>query len=116
MVRDARAVHQFAGGCRLALAHGIPPPGLRGLGARGPVEGDFVAQALFDLKSPALSERKQALGRLMRAPAVEEKRLEVAEAIEPMLRDPDPWVRTDAAKALAVRGGRENSPALIQAL
>jgi HEAT repeat protein len=49
-------------------------------------------------------------------PAAEDKRLDVAKAIEPSLKDPDSWTRIDAAKALAVWGGKENTPALIAAL
>jgi predicted Zn finger-like uncharacterized protein len=81
-----------------------------------PVETDFVTQALSDLNAGAAYQRKQALGRLMRAPGADARRVEVAKAIEPLLRDPDPWTRTDAAKALAVWGGKENTPALIGAL
>src|SRR5262249_5018795 len=69
-----------------------------------------------DLKSPLLPRRKDALGRLVRMQADPSRQAEVARAIEPMLKDPDPGGRSDAAKALAVWGGPENTPALVAAL
>jgi hypothetical protein len=77
---------------------------------------DFVDQALVDLKDFNQSRRKRALGRLMHAPLIANRRVEVGEAVAPMLRDPDSWTRSDAAKALAVWGGPESVPDLIQAL
>lgn len=85
-------------------------------GERRPPDSDAVAQMLFDLKSPALQRRKDALGRLMRLPADPSRRAEVSRAIEPMLKDADGFGRSDAAKALAVWGGPENTPALAAAL
>lgn len=85
-------------------------------GERRPADSDAIAQILFDLKSPALQRRKDALGRLMRMPVDETRRVEIAGAIEPMLKDPDGFGRSDAAKALAVWGGPENTPALVKAL
>ena len=81
-----------------------------------PDASDFVGQVLFDLRSPILQRRKDALGRLMRAPQDEKRRAEVAKAIEPMLADPDSWGRGDAAKALAGWGSWDNTRALLEAL
>lgn len=83
---------------------------------RRPAAGDFIAGVLFDLESPALQKRKDALRRLKDAPPDPEHRAEVARAIEPLLRDPDGFARSDAAKALAIWGGPENTPALVEAL
>jgi hypothetical protein len=85
-------------------------------GQRRPADSDWVGQVLFDLKSPTLQRRKDALRRLSEAPPDEARRVEVAKAIEPVLKDPDGFARSDAAKALGVWGGKENVPALIQAL
>jgi HEAT repeat protein len=79
-------------------------------------EVDFVDQALTDLKAFDPPTRKRALGRLMHAPVNADRRAEVAEEVAPMLRDPDSWTRGDAAKTLAVWGGPESVPALIEAL
>ncbi len=79
------------------------------------VDDAFVAEVLADLESPDMQVRKRALGRL-RGAAPTARRAEVAKAVEPMLHDPDGFARTDAAKALAVWGGPENTPALIEGL
>ncbi len=81
-----------------------------------PPDSDFIAQALHDLKSSLPQTRKQALSRLARTPADASRRAEVAQAIVPMLQEPDGFTRSDAAKALAVWGGPESTPALIEAL
>jgi hypothetical protein len=92
-------------------------PQVGGLAEQGrPADSDFVAQVLFDLKSPALPPRKDALSRLQNAPPEEPRRVEVARAVVPMLKDPDMFVRADAALALSVWGGPENTPALVEAL
>ncbi len=83
---------------------------------RPPVGSDFVAQVLFDLKATAVNRRKDALRRLRDAPPDEARREEVSKAIEPLLRDPDVFARSDAAKALAVWGGTESTDALIEAV
>ena len=85
-------------------------------GERRPAGTDWTAQVLFDLKSPNLQRRKDALRRISDTPPDEKKRVEIASAIEPMLQDPDSFARCDAAKALAAWGGKENVPALIEAL
>ncbi|MFO0911205.1 MAG: HEAT repeat domain-containing protein [Isosphaeraceae bacterium] len=83
---------------------------------RRPPDHDFVAQVLFDLKSPVLQKRKDALSRLSNAPPDEKRRVEVAKAVESMLKDPDGFARSDAAKALAIWGGPANTPSLVEAL
>jgi hypothetical protein len=85
-------------------------------GQRRPADSDVVAQVLFDLKSAALDRRKDALRKLREAPPDPSRREEVAKAIEPLLHDPDGFAASDAAKALAVWGGPENTPALVEAL
>jgi hypothetical protein len=85
-------------------------------GEARPADGDFLAQALYDLKSPLQQTRKQALSRLLRAPVDPSRRAEIALAIVPMLQEPDGFSRADAAKALASWGGPESVPALIEAL
>ncbi|WP_435005199.1 HEAT repeat domain-containing protein [Tundrisphaera lichenicola] len=91
------------------VANAVRPSGPR------PAADDFAGQVRFDLESPVLQKRKEALARLMRA-APGEGRQEVAKAVEPMLKDPDGFARSDAAKTLAVWGGPENTHALIEAL
>lgn len=93
----------------------IPGTGAAESVASGP-DTDFVDQVLADLKSSNLQKRKQALGKLRGSPVDEARRVEVAGAVEPFLKDSDGWVRGDAAKALAVWGGKQNTPALTKAL
>jgi hypothetical protein len=85
-------------------------------GESRPDDSDFIGQFLFDLKSPSLERRKDALRKVSNTPVDAARRVEVAKAIEPMLKEPDGFTRSDAAKALAVWGGPENTPALIEAL
>ncbi|MHC5542940.1 HEAT repeat domain-containing protein, partial [Singulisphaera rosea] len=80
-----------------------------------PASGDFVDVVLHDLSSASPQKRKAALGRLSRAPA-NDRREEVAKAIEPMLQNPEVFERIEAAKVLAVWGGPENIPVLVKAL
>ncbi|SIO19724.1 HEAT repeat-containing protein [Singulisphaera sp. GP187] len=79
------------------------------------VLGDFTDQALADLKSPNPHFRKMALGRLKNAPP-NDRRDEIAKAVEPLLTDPDGFCRSDAAKTLAVWGGVDSTPALLKVL
>jgi HEAT repeat protein len=80
-----------------------------------PPSSDFVDQVLDALKSADSSTRKRALGRLKDARPTD-RATEVAAAVEPILSDPDGFTRADAAAALAVWGGPENTPALVEAL
>lgn len=80
-----------------------------------PASGDFTDIVLHDLSSTSPQARKAALVRLSRAPA-NDRREEVAKAVEPILKDPEAFDRTEAAKVLAVWGGPETVPALVKAL
>jgi hypothetical protein len=75
-----------------------------------------IDQALADLKAPDAPRRRTSLGRLRRAVPVEARRAEVASAIEPLLQEQGQAIRADAARALGVWGGPENTQALVQAL
>jgi hypothetical protein len=104
-------------GNRLA-PNAIPPPPVA---AEEPINpeaqaGVIITQALADLKSPEPFRRRAALARLKAAPPVDDRRAEVAGAVEPVLRDPDPGCRSDAAKTLGFWGGKENTPALVKTL
>ena len=84
--------------------------------ARRPAGDDFVEQALFNLRSDSANKRRDAIRRLASAPPDPDRRAEAAKAIEPTLKDDDGFARADAAKALGVWGGPENTPALVAAL
>jgi hypothetical protein len=75
----------------------------------------FVDEVLVSLRSPQLGDQRRALRRLRGVPPTD-RSVEVAKAVEPLLQDPDGFTRSDAARALAVWGGPENIPALIDAL
>jgi hypothetical protein len=121
-LNQSRQEHVAASGATSAasdgsLARGLAPgPGFTGTGGSRQPDLAFVDQALSDLRDFDQHKRKAALGRLAHAPVDAARRVEVAEAITPMLQDPDGWTRGDAAKALVVWGGPESVPALIQAL
>lgn len=115
-VRDAQA---FADQIHFAKVVGVDGQKIDVVLTPGEVaatDTDFIDQALSDLKSPTPHRRKQALVKLRGAPPDEARRAEVSQAVEPLLKDPDGWVRGDAARALAVWGGKENTAALTQAL
>ncbi len=118
-IKDAQAFADGISFAKVTKVNGrtitLKVPPLQG-GARRPAASDFVAQVLFDLKSPALNRRKDALRRLREAPPDPARREEVAKAIEPLLHDPDGFARGDAAQALGVWGGPENTQALTEAL
>jgi HEAT repeat protein len=71
---------------------------------------------LEGLRAPEKQPRKRALELLMRTPVDPDRREEIAKAIAPILRDPDVFTRKDAAKTLAFWGGKECTPAMIEAL
>lgn len=96
-----------------------PQPGLnrpRPAARPGQAQGDFVEGVLADLEGGDQNRRRDALRRLAGAPPDEDRKAEVAKAIEPVLKDPDGFTRSEAVKALGVWGGKENLPALLQAL
>jgi len=101
---------------RVPLPPPLPPRPRRRVGPEAGVDAGFLDQALADLKSPDDGRRKGALNRLARALPDDSRRVEIAEAVEPMLRSPDGWTRGDATKALIVWGGKENTPALVRGL
>jgi hypothetical protein len=84
--------------------------------AARPSNIDFVAQVLNDLSSRDARTRSSALTQLANKPPDPSRRLEVSRAVEPMLKDPDTYTRTTAAQALAIWGGSENTPTLVEAL
>jgi hypothetical protein len=71
---------------------------------------------LADLQAPEQRPRKRALELLMRTPVDPDRREEIALAITPILKDPDHFTRNDAAKTLVYWGGKECTPAIIEAL
>jgi HEAT repeat protein len=83
---------------------------------RRPPESDFIARVLYDLKSPLLQRRRDALGRLINAPPTGDRRAEVAKAVEPVIRDVDVGARIDAARTLGIWGGKANTRAVVEAL
>ncbi|WP_422929155.1 HEAT repeat domain-containing protein [Singulisphaera sp. PoT] len=101
---------------RPALQPNIPPsPRTAPPAAAAPLAAEDAGQVRLDLESPDQPRRKGALARLMRSTPGEDRQ-EVAKAVEPMLKDSDAFTRSDAAKALAVWGGPENTPALLEGL
>jgi hypothetical protein len=114
-LNQSRQEHTAASGANPSSVP-FPAPGFTGPGGNGQSDVNLVDDALSELKEFDPPRRKRALGRLAHAPVNASRRVEVAEAITPMLQDPDGWTRGDAAKALAVWGGPESVPALIEAI
>ncbi len=77
--------------------------------------GDAVTEALASLNSPEMGSRMGALMELQQM-RPNERRQEVARALEGLLSDPDMFIRKSAIDALAVWGSKDNVPALIQVL
>jgi HEAT repeat protein len=87
---------------------------LKGLGSKENVE---LSLALADLKSADAKRRQDAARRLEKMPVDNERRKEVAQALEALLEDTAPGGGPDlAAKALVVWATKDNVPALIKAL
>jgi predicted Zn finger-like uncharacterized protein len=78
-----------------------------------PPKADKVTKALFRLKSSNPRRRTQAAWALKDLPP-DDRRAEVARALEPLLDDP--MTRRDALLALATWATKENVPALLKAL
>ncbi len=76
---------------------------------------DAVAGALEDLKSTDRHRRAWALRQLAELKP-NERRAEVAKALEALLDDNDGFIRKDAVKGLEVWGTKENVPALLKQL
>lgn len=81
-----------------------------------PPEGDFIGRVLYDLKAPRSSHCREALNRLQRTPPDPARRAEVAAAIEPVLKAPEGFTQIAALQALALWGGKENTPAILPLL
>ena len=78
--------------------------------------GDATDQALAGLKSPQWYKVKAACDQLAKAAPVEERRAEVAEALEGLLSHENGFVRPAAATALGVWGTEDSVSALVAAL
>jgi hypothetical protein len=76
---------------------------------------DAIAQALFDLKEGDSIARKKAVETLGRQ-TPNERRAEIVNVLEPLLKSPDPFVRRAAVPVLALWGGKDSVPALVQTL
>ena len=104
----------------MPVGPGHPPaqnPGARfGGPPASPPDADFFDQALSDLKSPETHQRRGALERIKNAPPDESRKAEVAEAVGPMLHDPEGGIRVEAAKVLGFWGSKENTAELVKLL
>ena len=74
-----------------------------------------IAKAIHHLQSGDTSRAQMAAARLIRMPP-NDRRREVAAALESRLNDPHPFLDDEVAEALGIWGGEENVPALIKAL
>jgi hypothetical protein len=83
----------------------IPPP-----------PADETTGLLRDLGSEEASRRRVALVRLAAAEKPDGKRPQVARRAQELLRDPDYFIRNQAARVLKVWGSPANVPAMIAAL
>jgi uncharacterized protein YjiS (DUF1127 family) len=80
-----------------------------------PANADAVAKALHGLKSPNAMRRAES-ARQLKDMLPDERRAEVAPALEALLADPNPLTRDSAAEALGVWGSKANVPALLRAM
>jgi hypothetical protein len=76
---------------------------------------DVVTKALFDLKSPSVHRRMEAVRRLKET-LPDERRGEVTKALEPLVTDSDHFTREWAIEALGVWGTKETVPVLLKAM
>lgn len=83
-------------------------------GIPGP-DADGVTKALFQLKSPDLFKRHEAV-RQLKGALPDERRSEVSKALEPLVTDPDFFTRQGAIEALGIWGTRESVPVLLKAM
>jgi HEAT repeat protein len=90
--------------------------GGNGFGGQEPEDPDPLKQVINDLKIPDRQRRNKALDRLMHTPVDAARREEIAKQVSEVLRDPDQHIHTQAAKVLAFWGGKENTPAIVEAL
>lgn len=103
---DFGTVYRVDGRTILVVAHLLPEL---------PPDTDPVTRALHDLESVNTHRVMEAAQRLS-AMKPNERRREVATALERKLEDPQPAVYWGAAEALGVWGDEENVPGLIKAL
>lgn len=80
-----------------------------------PANADAVTKALHDLQSPSFVRRSEAAKRL-KTMIPNERRNEVARALEACLKDPNPFLQEEVLKALGVWGTKDSVPALLDAL
>jgi predicted Zn finger-like uncharacterized protein len=76
----------------------------------------ILAQSVQDLKGADFDYRKSAASWLCQTPVNEERRPQVAEALNPLLTDARPDVRVAALKALAVWGTPKEVPGIVRAV
>lgn len=76
----------------------------------------LLAQGIQDLKAGDFDYRKSVAEWLCQIPVKEERRREVADALNPLLTDSRPDVRLASLKALAVWGTPNEVPAIIRAV
>ena len=96
----------------------LPGRGAGGAGsarARSPSANDPVARALTDLQSSD-AFRCRSAARFLANREPDERRDEVAQALEPLLRAPDALTREPGVKALGTWGTKQSVPRLIAAL
>jgi HEAT repeat protein len=96
----------------------MPPPNFNdpnGLFAMaGPIQN--FDEAITDLKSDDVNRRITTARRLAQTPIDDQRRAEVARALEPLLKDREGSARLAGMQALEVWASRENVPALIELL
>jgi hypothetical protein len=81
-----------------------------------PLPDDELKKILADLRPDNFFGAREGADRLAKALPTAERRAEVAQALEGLLKSNHPPIREAGARALAVWGGPENVPALLQAL
>lgn len=104
---DFGTVRRISGRTISVVAHTVEGPA---------PDADVVTRTLFDLKSPLASRREEAARRL-KTMAPNERRAEVARAlVEALMKDTNPFNRTEIMAALEVWGTKDSVPGLLNAL
>jgi predicted Zn finger-like uncharacterized protein len=75
-----------------------------------------VTQAVAELRGGDAGRRKMAAEYLIKTPVIEEHRVAVAKAIEPMLDDSDGGMRSLGFRMAKTWGNKDNVPALVKQL
>jgi HEAT repeat protein len=91
----------------------LAPPLDVPLTANNAIKGSDVDRTLADLSSPDVNVRKGACQYFYNASPLEDRRADVARALESALEDRDVFLRNDAIRALGVWGDRESVTALV---